>query len=238
MKKLHAIFILSSLSCTLTANHSFYIGTSLNGSFLTEKRNDLAKNTNDTKIVFSDNKKIYKQSVYAGILAGYLFRFKNIGIGPECSYSIGKSEINVDGLFEDVAGPYATTFKITHKTTDQFNIHARIGYFFNNYFLYTLAGIHYQTSQSQAKATRIEPRGQPTVSFIYKSGRKRMSTFSFGLGIQKPITENCMIGLEYKMAQFPSKNFTFTLNDPDKTTLTSSFKYQLRSVGLKLMYVF
>ena len=91
------------------------------------------------------------------------------------------------------------------------------------------------------KETNLKPeinvQKEPKKKY-YKPKKKNISAFSFGLGAQKTITENYVVGIECKFANFPRKNFTFNFNDAGETTLTSNFSYKMRSVALKVMYVF
>ena len=99
--------------------------------------------------------------------------------------------------------------------------------------------IHSQTGYFEAKGTKSDLGFAPQViDGAYKSKAKSLSSFSFGLGAQKAIAENYAVGIECKFATFPIKNFAFNLSDNERTKLTSNFRYQLRSVALKLMYVF
>ncbi len=238
-KKLAAILSALTISPLLGTTHSFYVGADLSGCFLAGERSDSAKDESPgvEPAIFSNNKKINKKNIYLGVLSGYLFRIQNFGIGPEFFYNVGKNEHTLDGLFTDTVAPTSTNFKITYKVANQFGIHARLGYFFDDYFLYGLAGVLCQTSSFEMKAADINGAYNPT-HHLYKPSRKRTSVFSFGLGAQKTITENYALGIEYRFSQFPRRNFTYCLNDLENTTLTSSFKYKLHSIGLKLMYVF
>ena len=113
----------------------------------------------------------------------------------------------------------------------------KLGYFLNSYFLYTLLGFQRQQIQLRAKARQVDALGD-LLQFDFKGKKKSLSTFSFGFGVQKAIAENYVVGIECKIANFPKKNFTWILSEPNNTTLTSSLKYKMRSVGLRLMYVF
>lgn len=136
-------------------------------------------------------------------------------------------------------GPANTAFDITHKITNQYGANIKLGYFLESYFLYALMGIQSQTSQFFAKA-RQDQAGGVLHEYEYRTKKKNRNAFSFGLGIQKAIAENYAIGLEYKFARFPKKNFTWDLPDGVlvQTKLTSNLKYQMHSISLKLMYIF
>ncbi len=221
-----------------SANHSFYIGGSLSQTSISGKRNDSATNERLVDKNLTNNKSIHRKNAYGGVFAGYLFRIENFGIGPEFFYNYGKLEETISGTHSDPLGPINTTFDITHKLTNQAGANVRFGYFLDSYFLYTLLGIHSQTSQFYAKAKHIDLGVGTEEDYNYKTKKKNTNVFSFGFGVQKSIAENYAIGLECKFANFPNKNFTWNLGDADTTKLTSSFKYQLRSINLKLMYVF
>ncbi len=236
--KLFVILAFSIVPQLLSATHSFYVGTSLSGCSLTGKRNDSAKDTTPgvPKAVFAGDKRVNARGVYGGALGGYLFRIDNFGIGPEIFYNYGKIESRIRDIFSDIISATSTSFDITHKISNQVGTHIRLGYFFDSYFLYTLLGMQYQTAYFEMKAVHTD--AGVSTPYNYKSKTKSTSAFSFGLGAQKAIAENYAVGIECKFATFPIKNFAFNLSDAERTTLTSNFSYKMRSVALKLMYVF
>jgi opacity protein-like surface antigen len=234
--KLFVILAFLTAPQLLCATHSFYAGTSLNYCSLTGNRGDLAADTQPAEKELSSNKRRNKAGIYGGAFAGYLFRIENFGIGPEFFYNFGKIESSVIDNFTDPGGPTYTTFNVTNKIKNQSGAHIRVGYFLDSYFLYTLLGMQYQTASFEMNAQQ-SAAGNTTV-YSYKPKKKNISAFSFGLGAQKTITENYVVGIECKFANFPRKNFTFNFNDAGETTLTSNFSYKMRSVALKVMYVF
>lgn len=235
MKKYFIFLIISSLS-QLSASHNFYGGVALNGNSLAGKRNDSAVNTTPVAETFSNNKRTQKRAVYAGVFVGYLFKANNFGIGPEFFYNYGKLESAINPTFTDPGGPSHTVFNIAYKIANQAGAHLRLGYFVESYFLYALGGIQYQTYNFEMTAQHVEAAN--TTNYNNKSKKKQASSFSYGFGAQKSINENYTVGVECKFAHFPNKSFTFTLNDGERTTLTSSFKYKIQSLSLKIMYVF
>jgi len=240
-----SIFFVLAISAAFAAtetskkDHNFYIGASLSQCALTGKRNDLGTNTTPLNKTLVDNKTVRSNGIYAGIIAGYLFRIENFGIGPEFFYNYGRIENKIDSTHLDPAGPHDTKFQASYKITNQKGLYLRLGYFLDSYFLYTLLGIHSQTGYFEAKGTKSDLGLAPQViDGAYKSKAKSLSSFSFGLGVQKAIAENYAVGIECKFATFPIKYFAFNLSDNERTKLTSNFRYQLRSVALKVMYVF
>ncbi|MCE2716769.1 MAG: outer membrane protein [Pseudomonadota bacterium] len=235
-----AFFILGiSTVYGFNSNHNFYAGFSLNQCALAGKRNDAATDTTPFNQILVNNKTVQNNGIYAGIIAGYLFKFKDFGIGPEFFYNYGRIENKINSTYLDPAGPHDTKFQVSYKIANQKGLHLRIGYFLDSYFLYTLFGIHSQAGYFEAKGTKSDLGLAPQViEGTYKSKTKSMTCFNFGLGAQKAIAEHYAIGLECRFSHFPNKNFTFALSDAERTTLNSSFKYQLRSISLKLMYVF
>lgn len=229
--------------CNLTAEtqntnnaHNFYLGVSLNQCSLAGKRSDSASDRAPVTVVFTDNKRVHSDGVYGGILLGYLFRFQNFGIGTEFFYNYGKLESKISGTYIN-RGLSSTKFTATYKISNQAGGYAKLGYFLDSYFLYTLFGIHSQTGRFESTGYHQNVHDVLT-QHEYRTNRKTTSTFSYGFGVQKAIAEHYAIGIECKFANIPNKTFTWTLNEPTNTTLASSFKYQLRSIGLKLMYVF
>jgi len=237
MKKHLTIFLFFIAPTLFSATHSFHIGSSLSSCSLLGKRTDIAKNTTPVTATFTDNKSINTSSAFGGIVIGYLLRVKNFGIGPEFFFNYGKFQDTAEGTLNDPAVPASTTYKITYKVTNQAGAHLRLGYFLESYFLYTLLGIHFQKTNFESTESYADHVANTVRNYSYSS-KNKINTFNFGFGAQKAITEHYAIGLECKFAHFPQKNFSHSLNDDEKTTLNSSFKYQLRSVGLKLMYVF
>lgn len=223
----------------LNASHNFYIGANINLGTLSGKRNDSATNITPVTTILANNKSTHAQSAYAGIFTGYLFRVQNFGIGPEFFYNYGKLENKIDGTHSDAVQGIDTKFEITNKISSQMGANIRLGYFYQDYFFYGLLGALYQKIQFSALATRFDAGlGGPPASYNYKPAKKRASTFIFGFGAQKAINEKYIVGLEFKIADLPKKTYTWKLHDPTNTSLNSSFKYQLRSIGLKLMYIF
>lgn len=229
--------------CNLTAEtqntnnaHNFYVGVSLNQCSFFGKRNDSASDDTPVTVVFTDNKRVHADGVYAGILFGYLFRIENFGIGPEFFYNFGKLNNKLDYTYVH-PGTSTTAYSTNYKITNQTGLHARLGYFLKSYFLYTLFGFHSQSWRFETSAVHIDNAGVVSQE-AYKTKKKNISTFSFGLGAQKEITENYSIGLECKFANIPFKKIAWTLNEDTYTTLNSSFKYRLRSINLKLIYTF
>ncbi len=225
---------------TLSASHSFYIGTTVGIGALSGKRGDIVTNKPvgvPVTAALTNKKGIHSQRVYGGIFAGHLFRIENFGVGPEFFYNYCNFEDTAAGQHDDPANA-VNAFDIKHTITSQFGANARLGYFLDNYFLYTLFGFHSQTGQFCAKAKQEQGAGGIIYEFDYKTERKVTTAFSFGLGLQKAITENYAIGFECKFARFPKRNFTFNLNDPSNTKLTSTLQYKLRSFGLRFMYTF
>lgn len=240
MKKYIFTLVIFAATQALSASHSFYIGGSLSQTSISGKRSDSVTNITPTSINLANNKSVHAKAAYGGLLVGYLFRIENFGIGPEFFYNYSKFETTIDGKHTDaVLGPTNTVFDITHKFSNQHGVNARLGYFLDSYFLYALFGVHSQTSQFYAKATQ-DQAGGALHDYAYRTKKKNTSTFSFGFGAQKTIAENYAVGIECKIANFSNKNFSWNLNDGAgvQTKLTSNFKYQLRSVALKLMYVF
>ncbi|MBP9828936.1 MAG: hypothetical protein KBD04_02760 [Proteobacteria bacterium] len=236
MKKYLTIFLFFIAPALLSSTHNFYIGASLTGCLVSGKRNDSVTDTRPAEKTFADNKTANNRGAYGGVLAGYILRIKNFGISPEFFYNYGKLKSTTNNNFIDNAGPAYTIFDITYKIANQAGAHLRLGYFLEDYFLYTLLGMNYQNFNFEAKAQQAD-RGV-IGAYNYKSKTKNINALVFGFGAQKRITENYAIGLEYKFARFPTKNFTFSLNDQGGTELTSSFKYKLNSVALKIMYMF
>ena len=235
-KKLVIILAFLTAPQLLSTTHSFYVGAKLSGCSLTGKRSEIAKNTTPAIEIIADNKRTNARGVYGGVLGGYLFRIDNFGIGPEIFYNYGRLESQIRGTLTDPAVPSSATFDIAYKITNQVGAHIRLGYFLDSYFLYTLLGMQYQTAYFDMKAQHVE--GIVSTAYQYKSKKKNTSAFSFGLGAQKAITENYAVGIECKFATFPVKYFTFNLSDGERTTLNSNFSYKMRSVALKVMYVF
>ncbi len=229
--------------CNLTAetqplinSHSLYVGTSLSQCSLSGQRSDSVKNDTAEKVTFNNNKRVRENNIYGGILLGYLFRAENFGVGPEFFYNYGKANQKQNYTYHDPLTD-TTFYTVSYKISSQAGACVRLGYFFDSYFLYTLVGMHYQTGRFEATADHVD--GIPELTkHKYKTKSKRTSTFSYGFGVQKAIAEHYAIGIECKFANIPGKTFTWTLNEPNHTTLTSSLRYSLRSVGLKLMYVF
>ncbi len=224
----------------LSASHSFYIGAVLSQNAISGKRSDSVTNITPTPAILTHNKGVHTKAAYGGMVAGYLFRIENFGIGPEFFYNYGKLESTISGQhIDNLLGPVNTAFDITHKATNQYGAHIRLGYFLDSYFGYVLLGIHLQTSQFYAKARQDQAAGALN-EYEYLTKKKKKNAFSFGLGAQKAIAENYAIGLECKFARFPKKNFIWNLQDGAlvQTKLTGSLKYQMRSISLKLMYIF
>jgi opacity protein-like surface antigen len=240
MKKLVFLFILSQILGfkNLSASHSFYVGTNIGLGILSGKRNDSATNNNLITAVLANNKSVHAQGACAGIFTGYLFRIENFGVGPDFFYNYGKFTNTIRGSHNDPLGGINTAFEITHKISSQMGANVRLGYFLESYFLYGSIGITYQKAQFEMLASRVDILGGGANQYGYKPRKKKTSAFTFGFGAQKAIAENYAVGIECKFATFPKKNFSFTHNDAERTTLTSNFKYQLRSVALKVMYVF
>lgn len=236
MKKILINLVFLANFMLFSATHSLYVGANVDASMLKGKRSDSASDNRPITVIFNDNKKIQKDGIYSGILIGYLFRNENLGIGPEFFYNFGKLESNIADNLVDPAGPTYTTFNVSYKIKNRTGAHIRVGYFLQNYFLYTLFGIQYQAFNFEAKAQQASAGIVTTDS--YKSKKKNISSFSFEFGMQKNITENYSVGFEFKSVNFPKKTFAWSLNDVGETTLTSSFKYQLRSIGMKLIYIF
>jgi opacity protein-like surface antigen len=225
----------------LSASHSFYIGAVLSQNAISGKRSDSVTNITPTPAILTHNKGVHTKAAYGGMVAGYLFRTENFGIGPEFFYNYGKLENTIRGSHVDtLLGPVNTAFDITHKVTNQYGANVRLGFFLDSYFLYALLGIHSQTSQFYAKARQVDQGTGDVHEHDYRTKKKTKNAFSFGLGAQKAIAENYAIGLECKFARLPKKNFIWNLQDDAlvQTKLTSSLKYQMRSISLKLMYIF
>lgn len=229
--------IIAIATTTLNASHNFYVGTSVAASSLTAKRSDSAKNTSPVTATFTHNKRCHADGVYGGIFTGYLFKYKNFGIGPEFFYNYGKLENKISGTHYDAGGPFTTVYDVFYKFSNQKGVHVRIGYFLDSYFLYGLAGLQYQTGYFEVAARNTNAMADVTQE-TFRTKKKNSSTFSYGLGLQKLIEKNFAIGLECKFSSFPNRSYAFELNDLVRTTLDSSLKYQLRSISLKLMYVF
>ncbi len=214
-----------------------FLGVSLNQFILDGKRSDSGKDTTGgPQTTFINDKHVKTSSPYGEIFTGYIFRIENFGIGPEFFYNYGKLENKISSTYVH-AGTATTAFDATYKFTSQMGANLKLGYFLNSYFLYTLLGFQRQQIQLRAKARQVDALGD-LLQFDFKGKKKSLSTFSYGFGAQKVIGENYAVGIECRLAAFPRKNFSWTLDEPNNTNLTSSFKYQLRSVALKVMYVF
>lgn len=237
MIKYHLFLFFALTSALFGSTHNFYVGASLSSYTLIGNRTDKANNTTPVTATFANDKSINTSSAFGGIIFGYLFKVQNFGIGPEFFYNFGKFQDTIDGTLNDPAVPASTTYKITYKMTNQAGAHLRLGYFLDSYFLYTLLGVQLQKANFESTASYADHVANTVKEYSYRS-KKKVNSFSFGLGVQKTIAEQFAIGLECKFARFPNKNFAFTLNDDERTTLNSSLKYQLRSIGLKLMYIF
>ena len=213
------------------------MGASLGLGSMSGQRSDSVTNATPTTVSLANDKVVNSKGVFGGILGGYLFRFQDFGVGPEVFYNYGNIENTVSGKHVDPAG-VATAFDIKHRITNQTGINARFGYFLESYFVYTLFGLHSQTGNYQVKARQDAGAGN-MLEYSYNTGNKITTGSSFGLGVQKQITENYEIGLEYKLTNFPRKNpYEFNTKDPIKTTLTSTLSYKLHSIGLRCIYKF
>ncbi len=224
----------------LSASHNFYVGANLGLNTMVGKRNDSANNRNNSKAQFTDSKAVNTNSVYGGIFTGYLFRINNFGVGPEFFYNYGNIESTISGRHVDnppLGGGDVTVFDVKYRMVSQYGINARFAYFLESYLLYTLLGIQFQSGNFQVKAK--QDRGvQNLPEKDHRTKFKSTNGFSFGFGAQKQINENYDIGLEYKLTNFPRKNFEFNLDDVELTKLTSNIKYKIHSIGLRFIYKF
>ena len=221
----------------LSASHSFYVGANLGLNTMVGKRNDSANNVNNSRAQFTDSKAVNTNGLYGGIFTGYLFRISDFGIGPEFFYNYGNIENTISGRHVDNAGGDVTVFDVKYRIVSQYGINAKFAYFLEGYLLYTLLGIQFQSGNFQVKSK--QDRGAQTLpEKDHRTKFKSTNGFSFGLGAQKQINENYDIGLEYKITNFPRKNFEFSLDDADSTKLTSDIKYKIHSIGLRFIYKF
>lgn len=200
------------------------------------KRNDSATNVTPTTVNLESNKSVNAKSVYGGLIAGYLFRFQNFGIGPEFFYNYGNIENTISGQHNE-PGPVTTAFDIKHRITYQTGINSRFGYFWENYFLYTLVGLHFQAYNYFVKARQDRGAGH-LLEYTNNTKNRKTTGVSFGVGLQKQINENYDVGLEYKLINIPKRNYEYDLRDPDELKLTSDIKYKIHSIGLRFIYKF
>ena len=74
-------------------------------------RSDSVTNITPATAIFTDKKSMRLNGVYGGVFAGYLFRIKNFGIGPEFFYNHGKTVDKISGTLTDF-GNAITAFDI------------------------------------------------------------------------------------------------------------------------------
>jgi opacity protein-like surface antigen len=113
---------------------------------------------------------------------------------------------------------------------------ARFGYCIESYFAYILFGSIRQKEKLDITARQAD-NGNPAGSYHFRKN-KYTSRFSYGLGVQKTITEMLDLGLEYKTSRLPKKDYTFYLSDADRTYVRTSFKYRLHTIAVRLIYKF
>lgn len=235
MLKILAIFFTATamLNCT-SLNHNFYAGLSFGATHMSGVRNDSASDILASSN-FSINKRTRSNGGYGGILTGYLLRIADFGIGSEIFYNYGKIENNSGGTLNDVASNLTVNYRIKNKISNQYGLGARLGYFLENYFLYTYFGTLRQSGKFESIADRAENHVS-TAHFFKK--KKQTNRFSFGFGTQKSINENIDIGLEYRTARIPRSKYVFEIKDAEKTTSSGNFKYRLHTLAVRLIYKF
>lgn len=230
----------AALQYLSASSHNFYVGANLGLNTMTGKRNDAANNRNNTLTQFTNNKSINTNNVFGGIFTGYLFRISNFGIGPEFFYNYGNIENIISGRHVDIpplGGGDVTVFDVKYRLVSQYGINAKFAYFLKSYLLYALVGIQFQSGNFQVKAR--QDRGlQNLPERDHRTKFKSTNGFSFGIGGQKQINENYDIGLEYKVINFPRKNYEFFVDDQERTKLSSDIKYKIHSIGLRFIYKF
>ncbi|MCX7342682.1 MAG: outer membrane beta-barrel protein [Proteobacteria bacterium] len=239
MKKSIALVTLFVTCNHLAGSHSFYIGANLRVNYLSGTRNDSATNSNRIRVDLASSKSVSVNKVYGGIFLGYLFRIQNFGFGPEFFYNYGTIENTISATHHDPAD-VKVDFDIKHRLTANKGIDLRIGYFVGSYFLNTLLGINWQTMNFQVTARRNELAFPAIIhdEYSHRTPHKTRPGFSFGLGVQKQITENYDVGLEYKQTNYPRTRYAHNFQDDTQTTLTSDIKYKIHSIGLRFIYKF
>lgn len=238
MKKSLALLSLLASYETLFGSHNFYAGVSLKVNYLSGNRNDFAHAPRPLPATMSKDKNVSINKMYGGIFLGYLFRIHNFGFGPEFFYNYGTIENNVSDTLIEPVTPIHTSFDVKHRITANKGFNLRIGYFVGSYFLNTLFGVSWQTINYQVTARKSDLGAATYNEYSYRTPHKTRPGFSFGLGVQKQITESYDIGLEYKQTIYPRTKYEFNLDDPDLTKLTSDIKYKIHSIGLRFIYKF
>lgn len=236
MLKILTILIaaLANLSC-VTVTNNFYAGLNFGANHMSGLRNDSATNVNEDTKNFNVNKRCRATSGLGGVLAGYLLRLDNFGIGPEFFYNYGKIEAKSTGSFYDNIGSYALNYNIKNKLSGMYGLNFRFGYFIDSYFVYGLIGSNQLKQRCEVVARKVEAGGNSDRKFKKNNKARRLS---LGFGTQKSINEFVDLGLEYKIARFPVKKYTFSHNDIDQNVYKSDFKYKLHTVSVRLIYKF
>lgn len=236
MLKILAIFFTTTamLNCA-PLTHNFYSGLTFGANHMSGVRNDSAREENGASANFTINKRTRSNAGYGGILAGYLMRITDFGIGTEAFYNYGKIESSAGGILYYQPNALTVSFRMKNRISNQHGIVVRLGYFFKSYFFYTSLGINKQSEKFDVTAD--ESRNGAISGYHFKK-KNKTNRFSFGLGTQKSVSETIDIGVEYKTTRIPKKNYTFYLNDIDETLAKSDFKYRLHTLAVRLIYKF
>lgn len=217
-------------------NHTFYGGANLGLSVMNGKRNDTStKNVPPIEQKnLTENKGVYKKGAFGGIFTGYLLQFSNFVMGPEVFWNYLNISDNIEG--EQTAGGATTAFDVSYRINNQYGINLRFGTFIQTYLLYALFGLHWQQYNLQIKSKQdlAGPGGLP--KYNYNTGNKNIRGNSFGLGVQKQLSQNYDIGFEYKLTNLPKKSYEFKLGDPNDTKVNSSASFKLHSFSLRFIF--
>lgn len=235
MLKLTAIIAaaLAHLSCS-TVTHIFYSGLSFGATHMSGIRNDSASDVAES-VNFSVNKKTRSNGGYGGVLAGYMLRIADFGIGSELFYNYGKIESNTEGVLNDAGNNLTVNFRMKNKIYNQYGMGIRLGYFLESYFIYTYLGQQRQSEKFEILANRSENYVN-NVHFFKK--KKQTNRFNFGFGTQKSVSEHIDIGFEYRTSRIPKNSYVFSLKDAEQTTAKGNFKYRLHTIAVRLIYKF
>lgn len=236
MKRISCIFLLA-LCPNIISQHNVYLGINAGIASIVAKRDDYTINNSPLHKDLADNKAINNKSGLVGIFIGYLFRFKNFGAATELFAEYENLESKIEEKYHDNLAGDENSVQVHYKLTGPFGMNFKIGYFLYDNFLYALFGWQKQKLRYQANLTNAPVVN--VVSQFAQTKNKHINGINLGVGFQRPINENYLIGLEFKVSKASARNFETDFKDNYETKLFSNLRsIKTYSCCLRFMYTF
>jgi Outer membrane protein beta-barrel domain len=218
-------------------SHNFYLGASLGVGFFDYKPSDNV--TTDAPFIENvshSKKKTSNRNINGGGILGYIYKIGKFGIGSELDWQ--KYNLNQEKNYHfDDSTLIEANVNEKINLSNQISVKIKSGFFVKDLFCYGLLGV---TRSSLSSNCLFKEVGGANALRLF-SFNKKVKGLKFGLGLEKRISDNYVLGIELVSDKLKSIRYDFSL---DPTTAVNSQQHStirnlnIYSANLRLMYIF